>query len=81
MASSVLTEIENRLPFLSSEERLQLIERLTRLQREKDELRSARQSEFERSVEAMARDPQIQAEIKAINEEFAGTEMDGLEKF
>jgi hypothetical protein len=29
----------------------------------------------------MAHDAQIQAEIKAINEEFAGTERDGLEGY
>jgi hypothetical protein len=33
----------------------------------------------EEDIVAMANDPQIQAEIAAINEEFAVTDMDGLE--
>jgi hypothetical protein len=56
-----------------------LANRLTRLLALDMNKRPPPQSDFERSVEAMARDPQIQREIKAINEEFACTEMDGLE--
>ena len=35
---------------------------------------------FQVQLQAMAADPDIQAEIAAINEEFAPTEMDGLTK-
>jgi hypothetical protein len=35
-------------------------------------------SDIEAELDAMAADPDIQREIKQINAEFAGTEMDGL---
>lgn len=35
--------------------------------------------DMEEDLAAMASDPDIQAELAAINEEFAVTEMDGLE--
>jgi hypothetical protein len=37
-----------------------------------------RRQEFENSVAAMAEDPQMQAECRAIARDFAATEMDGL---
>jgi hypothetical protein len=38
-----------------------------------------RQQEFERSVAALAEDPQVRAECAAIDRDFAATEMDGLD--
>jgi hypothetical protein len=38
-----------------------------------------RQQDFERAIAAMAEDPQVQAECAAIDRDFVGTEMDGLE--
>ncbi len=79
MSSPALAEIESRLPMLSRDEQLRLIERLAKGLQDGNQARSESLARFERSVEAMAGDPQIQAEIKAISEEFAGSEMDGLE--
>jgi hypothetical protein len=36
------------------------------------------QATFEQQLNEMASDPAIQVELKAINQEFAATEMDGL---
>lgn len=41
----------------------------------------ARELEHLEQLEQMAADPNIQCEIKAINEEFAVTELDGLAKY
>jgi hypothetical protein len=73
MRSSVLQTIEAQLPLLSHDEQLWLIEHLAKLQKEK------RREKWAASLEAMANDPQIQAEIRYIQEEFATTEADGLE--
>ena len=73
MKSSSLQAIEKELPLLSQQEQLWLFEHLAQLQKER------RREEWEASLEAMAKDPQIQAEIRQIQEEFAVTEMDGLE--
>jgi hypothetical protein len=37
-----------------------------------------RREEFDRSIAAMAQDPQVQAECAAIARDFASAEMDGL---
>ncbi|ODS31593.1 MAG: hypothetical protein SCARUB_03284 [Candidatus Scalindua rubra] len=77
MSSSVLSEIENKINQLSREEQLCLIEQLAHSLREstlKD------QSILENQLVAMASDPEIQSELKKIDEEFALTESDGLEK-
>ena len=73
MKSNALQTIEKELPLLSQKEQLWLLEHLAKLQKEK------RREEWAASLEAMAKDPQIQAEIRQIQEEFAITEMDGLE--
>lgn len=77
MSSSILSEIEKKINRLSREEQLWLIERLAHSLREstlKD------QSILENQLAAMASDPEIQSELKKIDEEFALTESDGLEK-
>jgi hypothetical protein len=74
MKSAALQMIETQLPLLSSDEQLLLIERLVR------QLRRRRITpEMEAELVEMANDPQIQKELREINEEFAVTEEDGLE--
>jgi len=68
MASKNLLEIERTIARLSAKEKLWLLERIARQLREPDEA----------ALSEMADDPEIQAEITAINQEFALTEMDGL---
>jgi hypothetical protein len=75
-----LLEIERSIRALPLEEQQWLLERLTRQVQERT-LTAAKFADaayMEAQIKAMASDPDIQAEIAAINEEFAGTEMDGL---
>lgn len=74
MKSSVLETIEKQLPQLSHQEQLWLIEQLAHQLQTK-----RRRDEWRASLDAMANDPQIQAEIRKIEEEFSITESDGLE--
>jgi hypothetical protein len=74
MKSSTLAEIEKKIAALSVEEKRLLMGELAY------QVRSAGASaDFKERLQAMAADPEIQREIQAINEEFSGTEMDGLE--
>lgn len=74
MMSSSLRSIEKELPLLSQDEQLWLIERVAK------QLRKTQQREvFAASMEAMANDPEIQAENRRIAEEFSVTDGDGLE--
>jgi hypothetical protein len=79
MISQTLLEIEQSIRTLSSEEQLWLLERIARHLREQT---SATQSSIHQNrleeLSAMACDPDIQAEVVAINKEFAVAEMDGL---
>ena len=68
MAAKHLLEIERAIHQLSAREKLWLLERIARQLREPSET----------ELLEMARDPEIQAEIVAINQEFALTEIDGL---
>lgn len=74
MTSITLAEIEKKINGLSSDEQLWLVEKLVQRLRKK----TGREI-LEQELAAMAADPDIQREIKNINEEFAGTELDGLE--
>jgi hypothetical protein len=77
MNSSDLVEIEQRISELSQKEQLLLIERLAHNLREstlKD------QGFVENQLAAMASDPEIQNELRKINEEFAVADLDGMEK-
>jgi hypothetical protein len=77
MKRAVLDEIEERIEKLTPEEQLWLIERLAhRIRRG----RPKRQAPRPTNLAAMAADPQVQAELRKIEEEFRGTESDGLEK-
>ena len=80
MVSPNLLEIERFILALSLEEQQWLLERLTRQVQERtntaDKFADAAYKSAQ--IKTMANDPDIQAEIAAINEEFAVTEMDGL---
>jgi len=76
MNTSVLTEIERKIYQLSPAEQLWLIERLAHRLRESS---MPDQRALERELSAMASDPDIQRELRAIEVEFAATESDGLE--
>ncbi|NJP10095.1 MAG: hypothetical protein HC866_11960 [Leptolyngbyaceae cyanobacterium RU_5_1] len=69
MATKHLLELERAIHKLSVKEKLWLLERIARQLREPDAV----------ELSAMASDPEIQAEIRAINQGFAMTEMDGLQ--
>ena len=75
MTPSVLSELEESICQLSLNEQLWLIERLAQRIRgnmvDRDTLDS--------QLGAMARDPEVQAELQEINREFAHAESDGLE--
>ena len=76
MNSSVLTQIEESFTRLSRTEQLWLLERLVHYLREA----TIREQEFGRNqLAAMAVDPEVQQELKRIEEEFGSTEADGLE--
>jgi len=74
MHSNALLSIQRELPSLSRDEQLWLIEHLAKGLR-----KQPKPFNFDADLVAMANDPQIQAEIRAINEEFALAEQDGLE--
>ena len=75
MNLSVLSQIEERIHQLSLAEQLWLIERLA--QRLREQLIT--QNTFEDALTAMAADPEIQRELRCIEEEFAPAAADGLE--
>ena len=71
----VLSQIEEHISRLSAEEQLWLIARVA--QRLRAQLTT--QGPAEAQLVAMAADPEIQAELRIIAEEFVHTEADGLE--
>ncbi len=80
MASPTLSEIEKSISLLSYEEQLWLVERIIhnlRVTRSSTNLTDQPRS-VEQQLLEMANDPAIQEELKAIDREFAMTEMDGL---
>lgn len=80
MTSPTLSEIEKSISLLSYEEQLWLVERIIhnlRFTRTSNNL-SNKPHNFEEQLSQMANDPAIQEELKAIEREFAITEMDGL---
>jgi hypothetical protein len=74
MPSHALELIQRELGSLSKQEQLWLIEHLARGLRGQP-----KPANFDADLIAMANDPQIQAEISAINEEFVVAEQDGLD--
>jgi hypothetical protein len=80
MTSPSLSQIEQSISLLSYEEQLWLVERIIhnlRVTRSSENLSSQPQT-FEQQLSQMANDPAIQGELKAIEQEFTITEMDGL---
>jgi hypothetical protein len=76
MVSATLTCIEKQIDQLSQEEQLWLIEHLAaRLRKHAVAERAAWQAD----LAAMAADPQIQAELRQIEQEFRVADLDGLE--
>lgn len=75
MISETLLKIERSIIKLSSQEKLWLLERIVRQLREEQTLTNL---VSDMDLSEMANDPQIQAEIAAIESEFAITELDGL---
>ena len=71
-----LSQMEDRISHLSLAEQLWLMERLVQQIREKT---VNTKSQFESDLMAMANDPQIQNELRQIEEELAFTEADGLD--
>ena len=77
MATSTIEDIEKKFKQLSRDEQLCLFERLAH------QIRGYvlnKQKTIEIQLTAMAFDPEIQREIRKINSEFAGTELDGFVK-
>jgi hypothetical protein len=75
MNNSLLQDIETRIDRLSTGEKQWLLDRLT------DDLRIAKSAnlEFAATLANMAADPDIQREIREIEQEFADAAEDGLE--
>ncbi len=71
----ILSQIEENIYELSLDEQLWLIERLAQHIRNA----VAVKDNIEAQLMAMANDPEIQAELQVIEEEFAVAEADGLE--
>lgn len=77
MNPTVLYEIKNKINQLSYDEQLWLIEQLAHSLRES---KLKEKAILENQLAAMASDPEIQSELKKIDEEFVITESDGLGK-
>ena len=73
-----LSQIEKNIGLLPRKDQLFLIERIIQRLRQNDR---AEEDHLERQLALMASDPNIQEELKKINEEFAAAEIDGLEKY
>ena len=78
MATTALLKIEEQMNHLSLNDLLMLIEIATHRIRDKTQHVG---SDFESQLRAMAADPQIQKELAQIDQEFAVTELDGLEGY
>jgi hypothetical protein len=82
-AVKMMREIRDRMSEemkgMTREEQIKYIQRKSQLSGESKKALSAASS-FEDSLSAMASDPEIQTELKKIDEEFKTTELDGLEK-
>jgi len=81
MPSSTLQEIERSIQALPLPEQIWLLERLVGHVREKTEAaRRFDPTDMEEQLAAMASDPAIQSELRAITQEFAATDGDGLDQ-
>ena len=75
MSNSILSRIEEDINQLSVHDQILLMEHLAHRIRENT---TRDISTLDSQLELMANDPDIQRELKQIECEFAGTEMDGL---
>jgi hypothetical protein len=75
MSNSILSRIEEDINQLSVQDQILLMEHLAHRIRENT---TQDVSTLHSQLELMANDPDIQRELKQIECEFAGTEMDGL---
>ncbi len=81
MISTKLLEINRSIRDLSLKEQMWLLESLVKNLRQKTNTDTfPLNQDIEKEMAVMANDPDIQAEIAAIDKEFAITQMDGLEK-
>lgn len=82
MISPKLLEIDRSIRNLSLEEQMWLLESLVKNLRQKTNTNSfpLNSQDIEKEMAEMANDNDIQTEIHVIDQEFAITQMDGLEK-
>ncbi|WP_414625255.1 hypothetical protein [Calothrix sp. CCY 0018] len=82
MISPKLLEIDRSIRDLSLEEQMWLLESLVKNLRKKTNTNNfpLNSQDIEKEIAEMANDNEIKTEIHAIDEEFAITQMDGLEK-
>jgi len=82
MISPKLLEIDRSIRNLSLEEQMWLLESLVKNLRQKTNTNSfpLNSQDIEKEMAEMANDHDIQTEIHVIDQEFAITQMDGLEK-
>ncbi len=76
MHPNVLGQIEEMSHNLSKQEMLWLIDQF--IHRLRDGLGESKAANFKNQLSIMAKDPEIQMELKKINCEFGVTESDGL---
>lgn len=76
------TQIEREIRYLSVDEKLWLMEKILHQLRDSrsTKLPQLTDAYVQAQIMAMANDPAIQAELKAINEEFTVAESDGLQR-
>ena len=74
MNTPILSKLETDIQQLTLEEQIWLLERLAHHIGEQ----AMQQQTLESQLEAMASDPDIQREIRAIEDEFSATDADGL---
>lgn len=77
MLSVILTEIEEKISRLPRKKQLWLIEQLAHRIREGSS--KSDRAHFASQLAIMANDPEVQAELQIIEQEFAVTDADGLE--
>lgn len=76
MSNSVLAQLEDGFKQLSTSEQLSLIERLVH---HVHEATLQQRNDVDEELALMAADPQIQCELRRIEQEFSYVEADGLE--